>query len=175
MNIDTSHSEVGFKVKHLMISAVKGSFTTVMGTAEGELDNLNISVTIDPTSINTNDEGRDEHLKSSDFFQVKNFPSIDFVASGVNINDPAIEGELTIKGITKPVVFTMNYNGKGVDPWGNVKHGFEIIGLINRNDFGLTWNAALEAGGVLVSEQVSLNIDIQALEVELMTSTDAAQ
>ena len=165
MNIDASHSEVGFKVKHLMISTVKGSFTTVMGTAEGELDNLNISVTIDPTSINTNDEGRDEHLKSSDFFQVKNFPSIDFVASNVNVNNRAITGELTIKGVTKEVTLALDYNGKGVDPWGNVKHGFEISGKINRNDFGLTWNAALEAGGVLVSEEVALTIDIQAVEV----------
>jgi polyisoprenoid-binding protein YceI len=165
MNIDTSHSEVGFKVKHLMISTVRGSFTTVMGTAEGELDNLNISVTIDPTSINTNDEGRDEHLKSSDFFQVKNFPSIDFVANNVNVNNGAITGEMTIKGVTKEVTLALDYNGKGVDPWGNVKHGFEISGKINRNDFGLTWNAALEAGGVLVSEEVTLTIDVQAVEV----------
>lgn len=165
MNIDASHSEVGFKVKHLMISTVKGSFTTVMGTAEGELDNLNISVTIDPTSINTNDENRDGHLKGADFFDVENFPSIDFVASNVNVNNGAITGEMTIKGVTKEVTLALDYNGKGVDPWGNVKHGFEISGKINRNDFGLTWNAALEAGGVLVSEEVALTIDIQAVEV----------
>lgn len=165
MNIDASHSEVGFKVKHLMISAVKGSFTTVMGTAEGELDNLNISVTIDPTSINTNDDNRDGHLKGADFFDVENFPSIDFVASNVNVNNGAITGEMTIKGVTKEVTLALDYNGKGVDPWGNVKHGFEISGKINRTDFGLTWNAALEAGGVLVSEEVALTIDIQAVEV----------
>jgi polyisoprenoid-binding protein YceI len=165
MNIDASHSEVGFKVKHLMISAVKGSFTTVMGTAEGELDNLNISVTIDPTSINTNDENRDGHLKGADFFDVENFPSIDFVANNVNVNNGAITGEMTIKGVTKEVTLALDYNGKGVDPWGNVKHGFEISGKINRNDFGLTWNAALEAGGVLVSEEVTITIDIQAVEV----------
>jgi len=165
MNIDVSHSEVGFKVKHLMISTVKGSFTTVMGTAEGELDNLNISVTIDPTSINTNDENRDGHLKGADFFDVENFPSIDFVANNVNVNNGAITGEMTIKGVTKEVTLALDYNGKGVDPWGNVKHGFEISGKINRNDFGLTWNAALEAGGVLVSEEVTLTIDIQAVEV----------
>jgi len=165
MNIDASHSEVGFKVKHLMISAVKGSFTTVMGTAEGELDNLNISVTIDPTSINTNDENRDGHLKGADFFDVENFPSIDFVANNVNVNNGVITGEMTIKGITKEVTLALDYNGKGVDPWGNVKHGFEISGKINRTDFGLTWNAALEAGGVLVSEEVALTIDIQAVEV----------
>jgi len=165
MNIDASHSEVGFKVKHLMISTVKGSFTTVMGTAEGELDNLNISVTIDPTSINTNDENRDGHLKGADFFDVENFPSIDFVANNVNVNNGVITGEMTIKGITKEVTLALDYNGKGVDPWGNVKHGFEISGKINRTDFGLTWNAALEAGGVLVSEEVALTIDIQAVEV----------
>jgi polyisoprenoid-binding protein YceI len=165
MNIDASHSEVGFKVKHLMISTVRGSFGTVMGSAEGELDNMNVSVTIDASTINTNDEGRDEHLKSSDFFQVKNFPSIDFVATGVNVHNRAITGEMTIKGITKEVTLALDYNGKGVDPWGNVKHGFEISGKINRNDFGLTWNAALEAGGVLVSEEVTLTIDIQAVEV----------
>jgi polyisoprenoid-binding protein YceI len=165
MNIDASHSEVGFKVKHLMISTVKGSFTTVMGSAEGELDNMNISVTIDASTINTNDEGRDEHLKSSEFFQVRNFPSIDFVATGVNVHNRTITGELTIKGVTKEVTLGLDYNGKGVDPWGNVKHGFEISGKINRNDFGLTWNAALEAGGVLVSEEVALTIDIQAVEV----------
>ena len=165
MNIDASHSEVGFKVKHLMISTVKGSFTTVMGTAEGELDNLNISVTIDPTSINTNDDNRDGHLKGADFFDVENFPSIDFVANNVNVNNGAITGEMTIKGVTKEVTLALDYNGKGVDPWGNVKHGFEISGKINRNDFGLTWNAALEAGGVLVSEEVALTIDIQAVEV----------
>jgi polyisoprenoid-binding protein YceI len=165
MNIDASHSEVGFKVKHLMISTVKGSFTTVMGTAEGELDNLNISVTIDPTSINTNDENRDGHLKGADFFDVENFPSIDFIANNVNVNNGAITGEMTIKGVTKEVTLALDYNGKGVDPWGNVKHGFEISGKINRNDFGLTWNAALDAGGVLVSEEVALTIDIQAVEV----------
>ena len=165
MNIDASHSEVGFKVKHLMISTVKGSFTTVMGTAEGELDNLNISVTIDPTSINTNDDNRDGHLKGADFFDVENFPSIDFVANNVNVNNGAITGEMTIKGVTKEVTLALDYNGKGVDPWGNVKHGFEISGKINRNDFGLTWNAALESGGVLVSEEVALTIDIQAVEV----------
>jgi polyisoprenoid-binding protein YceI len=165
MNIDASHSEVGFKVKHLMISTVKGSFTTVMGTAEGELDNLNISVTIDPTSINTNDDNRDGHLKGADFFDVENFPSIDFVANNVNVNNGAITGEMTIKGVTKEVTLALDYNGKGVDPWGNVKHGFEISGKINRNDFGLTWNTALEAGGVLVSEEVALTIDIQAVEV----------
>jgi polyisoprenoid-binding protein YceI len=161
MNIDASHSEVGFKVKHLMISTVKGSFTTVMGTAEGELNNLNISVTIDPTSINTNDENRDGHLKGADFFDVENFPSIDFVANNVNVNNGAITGEMTIKGVTKEVTLALDYNGKGVDPWGNVKHGFEISGKVNRKDFGLNWSAVTEAGGVVVSDEVKLHFNIQ--------------
>ena len=148
-----------------MISTVRGSFGTVMGSAEGELDNINVSVTIDASTINTNDEGRDGHLKGADFFDVENFPSIDFVATNQNVNNRTITGEMTIKGVTKEVTLGLDYNGKGVDPWGNVKHGFEISGKINRNDFGLTWNAVLEAGGVLVSEDVTLNIDIQCVEV----------
>ena len=165
MNIDASHSEVGFKVKHLMISTVRGSFGTVMGSAEGELENMNVSVTIDASSINTNDEGRDGHLKGADFFDVENYPSIEFVATNQNVNNRTITGEMTIKGVTKEVTLGLDYNGKGVDPWGNVKHGFEISGKISRGDFGLTWNAVLEAGGVLVSDEVYLTIDIQAVEV----------
>ena len=162
--LDASHSDVSFKVKHLMISSVKGNFGTVMGSAEGELDNMNVSVTIDASTINTNDEGRDEHLKGADFFQVRNFPSIDFVANGQNVHNRTITGELTIKGVTKEVTLSLDYNGEGKDPWGNVKHGFEISGKINRAEFGLTWNAALEAGGVLVGEDVTLSIDAQFVE-----------
>ncbi len=162
--LDASHSDVSFKVKHLMISSVKGNFGTVMGSAEGELDNINVSVTIDASTINTNDEGRDEHLKGADFFQVRNFPSIDFVATGQNVHNRTITGELTIKGVTKEVTLSLDYNGEGKDPWGNVKHGFEISGKINRAECGLTWNAALEAGGVLVGEDVTLSIDAQFVE-----------
>jgi polyisoprenoid-binding protein YceI len=164
MNIDMSHSVVDFKVKHLMISTVRGSFGTVVGVAEGELDNMNISAAVDVTTVNTNDENRDNHLRGSDFFDVENYPSMYFEAKGVNLNNDTINGELTIKDITKEVLFKMNYNGQGVDPWGNVKHGFEISGKINRNDFGLTWNAPLESGGLLVSENVDINIDVQLIE-----------
>jgi polyisoprenoid-binding protein YceI len=164
MNIDMSHSVVDFKVKHLMISTVRGSFGTVVGVAEGELDNMNISAAVDVTTVNTNDENRDNHLRGSDFFDIENYPSMYFEAKGINVNNDTINGELTIKDITKEVVFKMNYNGQGVDPWGNVKHGFEISGKINRNDFGLTWNAPLETGGLLVSENVDINIDVQLIE-----------
>jgi polyisoprenoid-binding protein YceI len=164
MNIDMSHSVVGFKVKHMMISTVRGTFGTVMGSAEGELENMNINVAVDATTVDTNDENRDNHLRGTDFFDVENYPSIYFEAKGVNVTNNAITGELTIKGVTKEVTFSMDYNGKGVDPWGNTKHGFEISGKINRGDFGLVWNAPLEAGGFLVSDEVTLNIDIQATE-----------
>jgi polyisoprenoid-binding protein YceI len=163
--IDNSHSVMGFKVKHLMISTVRGSFGTIMGSAEGELDNMNVNVSVDVTTINTNDEGRDNHLRGADFFDIENHPSIYFEAKGVNVSNNSISGNLTIKGVTKEVLFSMDYNGQGVDPWGNVKHGFDISGKINRSDFGLTWNAPLEAGGVLVSDEVTLNIDIQCVEV----------
>jgi polyisoprenoid-binding protein YceI len=164
MNIDMSHSVVGFKVKHMMISTVRGTFGTVMGSAEGELENMNINASVDATTVDTNDENRDNHLRGTDFFDVENYPSIYFEAKGVNVTNNAITGELTIKGVTKEVTFSMDYNGKGVDPWGNTKHGFEISGKINRGDFGLVWNAPLEAGGFLVSDEVTLNIDIQATE-----------
>lgn len=162
MVIDTAHSEIGFKVKHLMISTVKGNF----GNFNGEVDsNGNVNFSLDVSSINTNNTDRDNHLKSADFFDVENHPTVTFVSNGVDLQGETISGELTIKGITKTVEFKSEYNGKSVDPWGNTKHGFEISGTISRSDFGLTWNAALETGGVLVSELVSINLDIQLLEV----------
>ena len=162
--IDQAHSEIGFKVKHLMISTVKGTFGTVMGSAEGELDNLSVNVIVDATTINTNDENRDNHLRGEDFFDVEKYPSIHFEATGVNVNNLAVTGNLTIKNVTREVVFAMIYNGQNTDPWGNIKHGFEISGKINRNDFGLIWNVPLDAGGLLVSENVDIIIDIQAIE-----------
>lgn len=164
MNIDMSHSVVGFKVKHLMISTVRGSFGTIVGSIEGELENANISVAIDTATINTNDENRDTHLKGADFFDVENHPSIYFVAEKVSVYNSAITGELTIKGVSKEVTLSMTYNGSSIDPWGNVKHGFEITGSINRNDYGLSWNAPLNSGGLLVSDKVDITIDIQAVE-----------
>lgn len=162
MVIDAAHSEIGFRVKHLMISTVKGNF----GNFSGELDSDgSVNFSLDVSSINTNNTDRDNHLKSADFFDVENHPVITFKSNSVNFNNSVIEGELTIKGLTKVVQLKSEYNGKGVDPWGNTKHGFEISGSINRSDFGLVWNATLETGGVLVSESVSINLDIQLLEV----------
>lgn len=171
MIIDNAHSEIGFKVKHLMISTVKGNF----GTFNGEVqEDGTVSVTMNVNSINTGNVDRDGHLKSADFFNSEEFPTINFVGKGFSVDMPAITGELTIKGITKEVMLQCDYNGSSVDPWGNKKHGFELRGSINRNDFGLTWNAPLETGGVLVSEEVKLSMDIQMMEVveEMVTESE---
>ena len=159
--IDNAHSEIGFKVKHLMISTVKGNFATYSG---GIQEDGSVSVSINTNSINTGNVDRDNHLKSADFFNSDEYPTINF-GGKMSEDMKTITGEITIKGITKEVTLNTEYNGVSVDPWGNTKHGWEITGSINRNDFGLTWNAPLETGGVLVSEEVKLNLDVQMLEV----------
>ena len=169
--IDQAHSSIEFKVKHLMISTVKGHFSTFSGGVDEE---GNISVSMNVNSINTGSTDRDNHLKSSDFFISMEYPTIDFTGK-MSEDMTSIVGEITIKGITKQIALDVDYNGQGVDPWGNTKHGWEITGTINRNDFGLTWNAPLETGGVLVSEEVKLKIDVQMMEVaeEMETSSPA--
>ena len=167
--IDQAHSEIGFKVKHLMISTVKGNISTFSG---GVHENGDINVSMNLNSINTGNIDRDNHLKSADFFDVELYPVITF--NGRMTEDMnSIVGEITIKGVTQQITLDVDYNGTSVDPWGNTKHGWEITGVINRNDFGLTWNAPLETGGVLVSEEVKLNIDLQMMEVveEMETSS----
>ena len=167
--IDQAHSDIEFKVKHLMISTVKGHFNTFSGGVDEE---GNVSVSMNVNSINTGNTDRDNHLKSADFFISMEYPTIDFTGK-MSEDMTSIVGEITIKGITKQIALDVDYNGQGVDPWGNTKHGWEINGLINRSDFGLTWNAPLEAGGVLVSEEVKLKIDLQMMEVaeEMETSS----
>jgi polyisoprenoid-binding protein YceI len=170
MTIDNTHSEIGFKVKHLMISTVKGNFGTFSGGVE---EDGNVSVSMNVNSINTSYADRDSHLKSADFFNSQEFPIIDF--SGKMSEDMnTITGEITIKGITKEVTLNTEYNGMSVDPWGNTKHGWEITGTINRTDFGLVWNAPLETGGVLVGEEVKLIMDIQMMEVQEEMTTESA-
>jgi polyisoprenoid-binding protein YceI len=158
--IDSAHSEVGFKVKHLMISTVKGNFTTYGG---GLQEDGSVFVSMNINSINTGNVDRDNHLKSADFFNVEENPTITF-AGKMTEDMKTVTGSVTIKGITKEIKLNTEYNGMSVDPWGNTKHGWEITGTINRNDFGLTWNAPLETGGVLVSEKVTLTLDIQMSE-----------
>jgi len=161
MIIDYTHSEIGFKVKHLMISTVRGNF----GTFGGEInENGELTFSLDVDSVNTNNSDRDNHLRGADFFDVENYPRITFVAKNVDIQSKTVTGELTVKGVTKEVTMNSEYNGVSVDPWGNTKHGFEVTGKVNRSDFGLTWNAPLETGGVLVSDEVTVTLDLQLME-----------
>ena len=166
-NLDASHSEIEFKVRHMMISTVKGSFTSfdVKLTTESEdLKNSSIEVSIDIESINTKNEQRDQHLKSGDFFNVAEFPKITFQSTAIeqlNEEEFKVTGDLTVKGVTKSITFDAELGGVAKDPWGNLKAGYTIKGAINRADFDLSWNAALETGGVMVSEEVKFTADVQ--------------
>ena len=173
--IDPTHSSVEFSVKHMMITTVKGRFGDVQGTLEiTEAGSPTVDVTIAAASIDTRTEARDTHLRSADFFDVEKYPEIRFVSTKVErVSDGyKLVGDLTIKGITSPVTLAVTEEGAGIDPWGNQKVAFSAVGKFNRTDFGLTWNAALEAGGVLVSEEVKLSIDAQL--VKQVASTSAA-
>ena len=171
MTIDNAHSEIGFKVKHLMISTVKGKFDTFGGSIN---EDGTLFVSINTGSINTGNADRDGHLKGADFFNSEEFPTIQFDGT-ISEDMNTISGNITIKGVTKEITLNTEYNGMSVDPWGNTKHGWEINGSINRNDFGLVWNAPLETGGVLVSEEVKLSMDIQMMEVVEEMETSSAE
>jgi polyisoprenoid-binding protein YceI len=167
-SIDMAHSAIEFKVRHLMIAHAKGSFKTFdasIYTTGKDFKTVEIDLWIDASSINTGDAKRDEHLEGPDFFDAKNHKQITFTAS--TLGDASKEGiqelwgELTIKGITKNVKLNVEFGGLAKDPWGNEKAGFTVTGKINRTDWGLTWNAALETGGVVVSEEVSISCEIE--------------
>lgn len=160
-NLDPTHSEITFKVKHMMISNVKGEFRNFSAEIEAEDDtfkNAKVNATIQTDSIDTNNADRDAHLKGEDFFNAAKNPTITF--SSDSLNDD-ITGNLTINGITKPVKLDVDFGGINVDPWGNTKAGFSFEGKIKRSDFGLTWNAALETGGVMVSDEVKIAGELQ--------------
>lgn len=167
--IDPTHSAIGFKVKHMMFTNVNGIFEKYEATIvsdEADFSNATIEFSADINSINTNNADRDTHLKSTDFFDVENNPKLTFKASSFEKagDDYEIAGDLSIKGVTKFVKFPAEFSGFMTDPWGNTKVGINISGKINRKDWGLTWNAALETGGVLVSEEVKLDIELQLLK-----------
>lgn len=171
--IDQSHSEVGFTVKHMMFSKVKGTFDTFSGTInldEQEILNSSVEVEINPASINTRDENRDNHLRSQDFFGVENNPVMTFkstkIEAGKRSEDYTITGDLTMNGVTKEVVLDAEFTGKGVSPMGPTVYGFAAEGTLNRKDFGINWNAALEAGGMLVSDEVKIQVEIEANPAE---------
>ena len=169
--IDSSHSEIAFKVKHLMITNVKGVFkefgASIYTTGENFMTS-EIDFFVDPASVETGDAKRDEHLRSADFFDVENHKQISFVGNTYekvdNDGNYTLYGDLTIKGITKQVKLDVEFGGVMKDPWGNEKAGFAINGKINRKDWGLTWNAALEAGGVLVSDEIRISCEVQLVK-----------
>ncbi|MCQ1999643.1 YceI family protein [Arthrobacter zhaoxinii] len=162
-NFDASHSEVGFTVRHAGISKVRGNFDKVEATLTvGEtLAETTVTAVIAADSFNSNDANRDGHVKGADFFDVEQFPELTFTSTGIEGSDSdfKVTGDLTIKGITRSVVMDAEFNGVAVDPFGATRSGFSASTVISRKDFGLTWNAALETGGVLVGDKVTINVD----------------
>ncbi|WP_026705320.1 YceI family protein [Flavobacterium soli] len=166
-SIDPTHSEIGFKVKHMMFTNVSGSFQKFDASIETEDDNFEnakIEFSGDVDSITTGNTDRDTHLLSPDFFDAEKFPKLTFSATSFkkqNEGEYELKGDLTLHGVTKPVKLEVEFGGLAKDPWGNLKAGMSISGKINRKDWNLNWNSALEAGGVLVGEEVKLNIELQ--------------
>ena len=164
-NLDSSHSEVGFTVRHAGISKVRGNFDKVTASLEvgQDLSDSKITAVIDAASFNSNDANRDGHVKGADFFDVEQFPELKFSVTGVEGSGETyqVAGDLTIKGTTRPVVLDTEFNGVAVDPFGATRAGFSGTTVISRKDFGLTWNAALETGGVLVGDKVTINVDAE--------------
>ncbi len=167
--IDTAHSEVGFKVKHLVISTASGKFTSFEGTLEAEKEDFSdakISFSADIDSIHTGNEQRDGHLKSADFFDVANHPKLSFISTQLSPkggSDYRLKGNLTLRGVTKPVELAVEFGGTQKDFYGNTVAGFEINGKINRQDYGLSWSAVTEAGGIVVSDEVRLHINAELI------------
>ena len=165
--IDSLHSEVGFSVRHMMVSKVRGKFTKFAGeivTAENVLDS-SVTAEIDLASIDTGSEQRDGHLRSPDFFDTDNHPQMTYRSTGLRADrgDYVLEGELTLKGVTRGVPLKLEVNGFGPDAYGGTRAGFTATGQINRADFGVTWNAAIEGGGVVVADKVDLHLEIEAV------------
>lgn len=167
--IDPAHSRIGFVARHAMVTKVRGSFDEFSGTAttEAGLKNASIELTAQVASIDTRNAERDAHLRAGDFFEAEQYPTIDFRSTQVEALDDEtlrVTGDLTIKGVTKPVTIDFEFGGEAQDPFGNVRIGFDGETTINRADFGITFNAALETGGVLVSDKIRLEFEISAVK-----------
>lgn len=167
--IDPAHSSIEFAVKHMMFTTVKGRFTDAGGTIQFDPKNPtggHADITIGTASIDTREAQRDAHLKSVDFFDVENFAAITFKSTRIEGTSKSfrMSGDLTIHGVTKPVTLDVTYEGSGKDPWGGERAGYSATGKLNRKDFGLTWNAALETGGFLVGDEVKLSLDVQLIK-----------
>jgi polyisoprenoid-binding protein YceI len=163
--IDPVHSEVGFSVRHMMVSKVRGKFTSFEGsvtTAENLLDST-VTATVDLGSIDTGNEDRDNHIRSADFFEVEANQTMTFVSTGIRADGDGYEldGDLTLKGVTKPVTFDLEVNGFGPDAYGGTRSGFSATTTINRRDFGVDFNAAMETGGLVVADKVTVQLEIE--------------
>jgi len=169
-SLDPTHSQIGFKVKHLMVTNVRGVFKDYNGsvyTTGEDFFNAKLDLSINSGSINTGDATRDAHLKSPDFFDAENFKEINFKSSTferISENEYALYGDLSIKGVTKRIRLDVEFNGIVKDPYGTKRAGFEITGKINRKDFGLAWNTVLETGGVMVGDEVTIKCEIQLIQ-----------
>ncbi|TWF81539.1 polyisoprenoid-binding protein YceI [Pseudonocardia hierapolitana] len=166
-DIDTSHSDVSFTVRHMMVSKVRGRFGVFSGeivTGENLTDST-VTATIDATSIDTNNEQRDGHIRSADFFDVENHPEWTFRSTGVRVDDGdlAVDGELTIKGVTRPVTLALEVNGFGPDAWGGTRAGFSASTTIDRNDFGVDIKMPLDGGGVVVGDKVQIHLEVEGV------------
>ena len=167
--LDHTHTRIGFVARHAMVTKVRGAFNEFEGTAriDSDLSKSSAQLTIKAASIDTRNADRDGHLRSNDFFDMENHPEITFASTGVRQTDDTtvqVTGDLTIKGVTKPVTVDFEYQGSATDPFGNERVGFEGAVTINRKDWGVNWNAALETGGVLVSEKVTLEFEVSAVK-----------
>ncbi len=177
--LDNTHSTVDFTVKHMMIATVRGRFKDFEGTLELNEENPSasrIEGTVDVASIDTNDANRDGHLRSADFFEVEKFPTMHFRSTRIEpVSDSRfkVTGDLTIRDITGEIVWDVTYEGQGQDPWGKQRRAFSAQATLNRKDFGLTWNVALETGGVLVSDEIKLHADIQIVEEQAQPEPEA--
>lgn len=166
--LDKAHSEVDFSVKHMMFATVRGTFKEFSANIVADPEDLttaDITFEVDTNSVDTRDEGRDGHLRGEDFFDSAKYPKMTFKSTKIESKGGGnykLIGDLTMRDVTHPVEFNVEFEGIGKDPWGNEKAGFSAVGSLNRKDFGLVWNAALETGGVLVSDQVKIEIHLQA-------------
>jgi polyisoprenoid-binding protein YceI len=169
-NIDPSHSAIAFSVRHMVVSKTRGRFNKWSGQLRFDAGNpsaSSVEVDIDPASLDTGDTQRDAHLRSADFFDVEKYPTASFRSSKVEVAGEGrylVTGNLTVHGITQPVVLDVSYEGSGKDPWGGERAGFSATTTIDRKHFGLEWNKALETGGLLVGEKVELNLEIEAVK-----------
>jgi polyisoprenoid-binding protein YceI len=168
-NIDPSHSRVGFSARHAMVTKVRGSFNEYSGAAVVADGVASLNIEIDAASVDTRNVDRDGHLQSADFFDAANFPKITFASTSIKDSGTdklAVEGNLTIKDVTKPITIEFEYSGTATDPFGNARFGFEGAAEINRKDFGLTFNAVLETGGVLLSENIQLEFEVSTIAAQ---------